>query len=94
MLSGVERVGWKSRVTENSNIEAELARVRARLDDLDAQRQKLQREMASLEDRLIAEQAPAVKQSAFENAPVTNASPSHEKVDLFRRPVQTHRLSL
>jgi superfamily II DNA or RNA helicase len=82
---GVERVGWKSRVTEKSDIEAELARVRARLADLDAQRQQLQREMASLEDRLVTEHAPAVEKPTFENAPVTNASPSHEKVDLFRR---------
>ena len=79
------KAGWKSRVTEKSDIEAELAWVRARLNDLDAQRHQLQREMASLEDRLVAEHAPAVKQPTFENAPVTNASPSHEKVDLFRR---------
>lgn len=36
------------------------------------------------EARLAAEPAPTVKQPSFENASVTNASPSHEKVDLFR----------
>ena len=41
--------------------------------------------MASLEDRLVTEHTPAVEKPTFENAPVTNASPSHEKVDLFRR---------
>ncbi|TQM94057.1 TOTE conflict system archaeo-eukaryotic primase domain-containing protein [Roseinatronobacter monicus] len=71
-------------MTEKSDIEAELARVRARLADLDAERQQLQREMASLEDCLVEDRAPAVKQPASRNAPVTNASPSHEKVDLFR----------
>lgn len=69
---------------EKSDIKAELARVRARLAALAAERQQLQREMAALEARLTAEHAPAVKQPSFENAPVTNASPSHEKVDLFR----------
>ncbi|MER9877370.1 DEAD/DEAH box helicase family protein [Mesorhizobium sp. M0195] len=84
MLDGAERVGWKSQVEEKSDIKAELARVRARLADLAAERQQLQREMAALEARLAAEHAPAVKQPSFENAPVTNGSPSHEKVHLFR----------
>lgn len=62
----------------------DLARVRARLADLDAERRVLQREMDALEARLAAEPAPTVKQPSFENAPVTNSSPSHEKVNLFR----------
>ncbi len=61
---------------------ANLARVRARLVDLDAERAQLQREMAVLEGRLAADST--VKQPLFENAPVTNASPSRDKVDLFR----------
>lgn len=85
MLGGTEETGWKSRVTDKSDIEANLARVRARLADLEAERRELQREMAALEVRLVAEPVPTVKQPSFENAPVTNASPSHEKVDLFRR---------
>jgi len=85
MLGGTEETGWKSRVTDKSDIEANLARVRARLADLDAERRELQREMEALEVRLVAEPVPTVKQPSFENAPVTNASPSHEKVDLFRR---------
>ncbi len=72
-------------MAEKSDIEMELARVRARLANLDAEQQQLQREMASLEVRLATVQAPVVKQPSFENAPVTNASSSHEKVDLFRR---------
>jgi len=84
MLGGTERIGLKT-VKEKSDIEARLARVRARLADLDAQRLYLQREMASLEARLAAERAPAMKQPSFEKAYVTSASPSPEKVDLFRR---------
>jgi superfamily II DNA or RNA helicase len=72
-------------VADKSDTEAELARVRARLTDLDAKRQQLQLEMASLEERLAAECTPSVKRPSFESAPVTNASSSHEKVDLFRR---------
>ena len=71
-------------MTDKNDIEENLTRVRARLADLDAERHELQREMAALEARLAAEPAPTVKQPSFENASVTNASPSHEKVDLFR----------
>lgn len=72
-------------MADRSDIEAELARVRARLADLDVERAQLQREVAALEARLAAEHVPAVRQPSFENAPVTNASPSHQKVELFRR---------
>lgn len=85
MLGGTEETGWKSQVTDKSDIEANLARVRARLADLDAERRELQREIEVLEARLVAAPASTAKQPSFENAPVTNASPSHEKVDLFRR---------
>ncbi len=85
MLDGTERFGWQSRVADESDIEVDLARVRARLVDLDAERRDLQRELEALEARLAAEPAPTVKQPSFENAPLTNVSPSHEKVALFRR---------
>lgn len=71
-------------MAEKSDKEADQARIRARLADLDAERRQLYHEMASLEVRLTSENAPAVNQPTFENAPVTNASPSNEKVDLFR----------
>lgn len=82
MLNGTERVGLKSPVADESDIEAELERVRTRLANLNAERAQLQREVAALERRLAAK--PAVKQPSFENAPVRNTSPSHEKVGLFR----------
>ncbi|MGF6860223.1 multidrug resistance efflux pump [Rhodobacteraceae bacterium MBR-64] len=49
-------------MTDKSDIEANLARVRARLADLDAERHQLQREMEALEARLAAEHTSAVKQ--------------------------------
>ena len=83
MLDGAESSGWKLQVADKGEIEAELARVRTRLVDLDIERAQLQREMVALEARLVA--GSTVKQPPFENAPVTNASPSHQKVELFRR---------
>ena len=71
-------------MTDKSDIEADLARVRALLADLDTKRRELLREITSLETRLATEHAPVVKQPSFENTPITNTSPSHEKVDLFR----------
>ena len=62
-----------------------MARIRARLTDLESERQQLQHKMASLEARLVKEIPPASKQPAFENAPVTNASASHAKIALFRQ---------
>ena len=84
MLSLAKRIQRKSRVAEKTDIEMDLTRIRARLANLDAERRELQCEMEALEARLVAEPAPTVKQPSFENAPVTNSSPSHEKVNLFR----------
>lgn len=72
-------------MADKSDIEEGLARVRARLADLDAERHELQCEMGALEARLAAEHAPTVEQPSLEKAPVTNASSAHEKVALFRR---------
>ena len=68
-----------------SDTAAELARVRARLAGLDAERLQLQREMEALEVRRSSEFALEAKRPAFENATVTNNSSSREKVELFRR---------
>jgi len=84
MLGETEWIEYKLRVADKSDIEAELERVRARLTNLDAERQQLQLEMAALEKGLVAENKPAVKRLSFEKASVTNTSPSHEKVELFR----------
>ena len=70
MLSGTEENGWKSRVAEKRDIEADLARARARLANLDAERSDLQREVKALEVLLTSEQVPDAKQLSFENASV------------------------
>ena len=49
MLGGTEGLGGKSRVAEKSEIAANLARVRTRLADLDAERCQLQQELEALE---------------------------------------------
>ena len=85
MLGVTEGNGWKSRVADKSDIEADLTRARARLANLDAERSDLQREVKALEVMLTSEHVPTAKQRSFENAPVTNTSSSREKVDLFRR---------
>jgi superfamily II DNA or RNA helicase len=72
-------------VAGKSDIEADLTRARARLANLDAERSDLQHEVQALEILLALEKVPTEKQPSFENAPITNTSSSHEKVDLFRR---------
>lgn len=72
-------------MTDKSEIKADLARIRARLADLDSERRVLQGELKALEILLASEKVPAAKQRSFENAPVTNTSSSREKVELFRR---------
>lgn len=62
----------------------EIARIRQRLADLDAERTGLTRELEALEQTRISDSC-AVGQSSFADAPVTNNSLSTEKVDLFRR---------
>ena len=74
----------KSQVVDRSGTATELARVRARLAELDAEQRQLLQELSALEARETAEIAAQAKRPAFENAPVTNASSSGEKVELFR----------
>lgn len=85
MLDRTEETGRKLQLVDRNDIDVGLARIRGRLTDLDVERAHLQREMVALEARLAATHEPAVRQSLFENAPVTNASTSHQKVELFRR---------
>lgn len=62
----------------------EIARIRQRLADLDAERMALERELEALEQKLISGSR-AAERPAFADAPVTNNSPSIEKIELFRR---------
>jgi hypothetical protein len=61
-----------------------LARVRARLAELDKEQRQLLQELSALEAKQTAEIAAQAKRPSFENAPVTNMSSSSEKVELFR----------
>ena len=78
-----EGTNWrKSQVVDKSGTATELARVRARLAELDAEQRQLQQALSALE---AAETAAQAKTPSFENAPVTNTSTSGEKVELFQR---------
>lgn len=80
-----EGTTWrKSQVADRSGTETELARVRARLAELDKEQRQLLQELSALEAKQTAEIAAQAKRPSFENAPVTNMSSSSEKVELFR----------
>ena len=68
----------KSQVVDRSGTATELARVRARLAELDAEQRRLLQELSALEARETAEIAAQAKRPSFEKAPVTNASSSGE----------------
>ncbi|WP_234844124.1 TOTE conflict system archaeo-eukaryotic primase domain-containing protein [Sinorhizobium meliloti] len=62
----------------------EIARIRRRLAALDAERTELERALETLEQKLASDSR-ASEGSSFAGAPVTNNSPSVEKIELFRR---------
>jgi superfamily II DNA or RNA helicase len=65
------------------DLEQEIARIRCRLADLDAERTELQTALAAREGELTAIHL-SVKLSSFIDAPVTNRSPVAAKIALFR----------
>ncbi|MDK4741392.1 hypothetical protein PH547_21125 [Rhizobium sp. CNPSo 3464] len=62
-----------------------MARIRRRLADLNDERMALERELEAFEQQLISDGQADVEKPAFGDAPVSNNSPSMEKVELFRR---------
>lgn len=62
----------------------EIARIRRRLAELDAERAALERALEALEQKMASDSR-ASEESASPDAPVTNSSPSIEKIELFRR---------
>ena len=62
----------------------EIARIRRRLADLDAERMALARELEALEQGLISDRQ-AAERTAFPDALVTSSSSSAENIGLFRR---------
>jgi superfamily II DNA or RNA helicase len=63
----------------------EIVRIRRRLADLNEERMELERELEAFEQQLNADSCAEAERPAFADAPVTNDSPSIEKVELFRR---------
>jgi superfamily II DNA or RNA helicase len=66
------------------DVSAEIARIRRRLADLDAERGGLERELRTLEQKQTSDSRVS-ERARFADAPITNSSPSTEKVELFRR---------
>ena len=71
-------------MTNPHEAEAQIARIRARLATLDAERLELQRQLDALEQRMVADDHEVGRPADFSDAPVTNASSSAEKLALFR----------
>lgn len=59
--------------------------IRRRLHDLNDERIVLELQLEALEQQLISDNQVAAEKPAFADAPVTNSSPSMEKVELFRQ---------
>lgn len=75
---------WAANLAGKDDASEEVARIRQRLAALDAERAALMRELETLEQKLISK-SHAAERLSFSVAPVTNNSPSIEKVEVFRR---------
>jgi superfamily II DNA or RNA helicase len=71
-------------LADEDDVSEEIAHIRRRLADLDAERVDLARALEKLEQKLASRSRASERQS-FVDAPVTNNSPSIEKIELFRR---------
>ena len=71
-------------MADGNDVSEEIARIRRRLADLDAERAKLERELETFEQRLTSGSCSSELPS-LADAPVTNNSSSSEKIVLFRR---------
>ncbi|UPT94717.1 hypothetical protein J4G48_0036455 [Bradyrhizobium barranii subsp. apii] len=71
-------------MVDKNEASGEIARIRRRLADLNAERMELERELEALEQKLISGSR-AAERHAFADASVTNNSSSIEKIELFRR---------
>jgi superfamily II DNA or RNA helicase len=70
-------------LVDEKEAEQEIARIRQRLTALDAERVELETALATLEQKLTSVRL-SDKPSPFVGAPITNSSPSADKVALFR----------
>ena len=69
---------------DENDASKEIASIRRRLADLNAERMSLERKLETLEQKLISDCRPS-QRAPFADAPVTNSSSSAEKIELFRR---------
>lgn len=76
-------------IGDAATIRTEMAAIRQRLRDLDAEQASLKRALAALEVQLSAFEE-ITHRSPVEGATVTNSSPASAKVELFRQPVPTN----
>jgi len=72
-------------LAEKNDASENIARIRRRLAALNEERLELERELESSEQQLISDNRAEAEPPGFADAPVTNSSPSIEKVELFRR---------
>lgn len=72
-------------MAEKNDASENIARIRRRLAALNEERLELERELESSEQQLISDNRAEAETPGFADAPVTNSSPSIEKVELFRR---------
>ena len=75
---------WAAALTDENDVSEEIARIRQRLADLDAERLTLKLELETLEQRQTSDSRSS-EQPFLADAPVTNNSSSTEKIELFRR---------
>jgi superfamily II DNA or RNA helicase len=75
---------WAAALVDENNVSEEIARIRRRLADLDAERGRLEHELETLEQKRTSDSRPSERPS-FADAPVTNNSSSLEKIELFGR---------
>ncbi|NZD54868.1 TOTE conflict system archaeo-eukaryotic primase domain-containing protein [Rhizobium leguminosarum] len=72
-------------MAEKNDAWENIARIRRRLADLNDERMVLERELKAFEQQLISDSKAHAEKPVFADAPVTNSSPSMEKVGLFRQ---------
>lgn len=84
MLNRARTLKRGAALTDENDVSEEIARIRQRLADLDAERLTLKLELETLEQRQTSDSRPS-EQPFLADAPVTNNSSSTEKIELFRR---------
>jgi hypothetical protein len=74
-----------AKLAEKNDAWENIARIRQRLADLNDERMVLERELEAFEQQLISDSQADAEKPVLADAPVTNSSPSMEKVELFRQ---------